>query len=362
MKDNKAAYEAVRGKQKSFTQEVDTVLRRIIKASKIDVVNIESRTKSVDGFCEKAGRDDKDYADPLREITDLSGCRVICYYTSDIEKISNLIEENFDVDQANSIDRLGSDSPQEFGYQSKHIIVSFNADRLRLPDFQEFRKMKAEIQVRTSLQHSWASIEHKLQYKNADHIAPPLRRKLFRIAALLELADEEFNYLEKNIKGVRKDIEERIEGGDLTQTINADSVDIYTISSGVIHEVRDWFKEGGFTVAPAPPSARKPISKLIDTLIVCDIGSVAELDEHLQRVRPRELWREAIKGIHDEWRSISPHPKPVVDTFTIVRMMVLLVANEKLFSKALREVPFGPTLQSSLSKARKLSRPSLMQK
>ncbi len=344
----RSKYGDVRGKQKAFTREVETVLRRVIMSKKLDVVNIEARTKTIDGFCEKAQRDDKSYTDPIREITDLTGCRVICYYTSDIEKISRVIHENFDVDGKNSVDRLFSNSPDQFGYQSKHLVVSFNADRLKLEDFKEFRNMKAEIQIRTSLQHSWAAIEHKLQYKNAEHIAPPLKRKLFRIAALLELADEEFNYLEKNIGTVRKEITKSIGEGDLSQSINVDSVDIYIISSGIIHEVTTYFKEAGFSIAPSPPSARKPIAKLIDTLIVAEIGSVAELEKLLFRINPRSAWKGHVGALYNSWRRLVAHPKPVVDQFTIVRIMVCFASNDKIFRRVLREVPFGPTIQSAL--------------
>ena len=115
-------YSSIRGKQKAFTREIDTVLRRIIKTEKVDVVNVESRTKSVKSFIEKCSRDDKSYLDPIKEITDLTGCRIICYYASDIEKISSLIEKNFAVDNENSIDRLLIENPNQFGYKSKHLV------------------------------------------------------------------------------------------------------------------------------------------------------------------------------------------------------------------------------------------------
>ena len=346
-------YSSIRGKQKAFTREIDTVLRRIIKTEKVDVVNVESRTKSVKSFIEKCSRDDESYFDPIKEITDLTGCRIICYYASDIEKISSLIEKNFAVDNENSIDRLLIENPNQFGYKSKHLVVSFSQSRLRLADFKEFTGMKAEIQVRTSLQHSWAAIEHKLQYKNAEHIAPPLKRKLFRIAALLELADEEFNYLEKNIGYVRKEIEESISEGDLSQGINADSVDIFIISSGLIHEVKEYCEKIGFAVAPPPPNSRKPIGKLIDTLITSEIDSVSSLQKQLFKVTPRASWRTIMQSIFDKWSEDLSYVKPVLDTFTIVRIMVCFSSNEKIFRKILRDVPFGPKVQKAIINTRK---------
>jgi hypothetical protein len=53
------------------------------------------------------------------------------------------------------------------------------------------------VQVRTVLQHAWASISHALQYKQEDDIPRALRRRLARISALLEVADEEFAELNR---------------------------------------------------------------------------------------------------------------------------------------------------------------------
>ncbi|MEO0082548.1 MAG: RyR domain-containing protein, partial [candidate division WOR-3 bacterium] len=51
---------------------------------------------------------------------------------------------------------------------------------------------KAEIQVKTVLQHAWAAIGHDRLYKT-DYTPPPrLQRRLHRIAAILEEADDEF--------------------------------------------------------------------------------------------------------------------------------------------------------------------------
>ena len=51
---------------------------------------------------------------------------------------------------------------------------------------------KAEIQVRTLLQHAWAMISHDRFYKSEFDVPEYFRRELARVAALLESADEEF--------------------------------------------------------------------------------------------------------------------------------------------------------------------------
>lgn len=52
--------------------------------------------------------------------------------------------------------------------------------------------MHAEIQVRTIIQHAWSAISHFIQYKQETAVPSHLQRRLYRIASLFELADEEF--------------------------------------------------------------------------------------------------------------------------------------------------------------------------
>lgn len=52
--------------------------------------------------------------------------------------------------------------------------------------------LKAEIQVRTTLQHAWASIEHKLRYKSDIKLPEEERRELSSIAASFESYDKAF--------------------------------------------------------------------------------------------------------------------------------------------------------------------------
>jgi GTP pyrophosphokinase len=105
-----------------FARQCADLLRSALVSNDVKYFAIEHRAKSIESFREKLGRSGKSYFDPLHEMTDLAGIRVIVSYLPDVDRVVNLCERLFDIDPENSIragDRLGSD---EFGYQSTHVI------------------------------------------------------------------------------------------------------------------------------------------------------------------------------------------------------------------------------------------------
>jgi ppGpp synthetase/RelA/SpoT-type nucleotidyltranferase len=129
-----------------FCGEIERLLRVLLAQTEISIINVESRTKSVESFREKVFRDGKDYRDPLVDITDLVGCRIICYYPSDVDKIEHIVRNNFKVDEKNTpsaSERV--ENPREFGYKSRHLIVLPSDARAALPEFRRFANLKAEV-------------------------------------------------------------------------------------------------------------------------------------------------------------------------------------------------------------------------
>lgn len=184
---------------------------------KIDVVT--SRAKTVASVRQKIVR--KGYKS-LRQMTDLCGIRVVCYYESEIEDIAQHIAREFAVIE-DSIH--GGSQPDTFGYVSRHLLVRLSAGRLDLPEWARFETFTAEIQIRTVLQHAWAAISHSLAYKTADEIPDRTRRRLARVAALLETGDEVFDVYRKEVSVLREEYRISAIGNDWESLpLNLDSV------------------------------------------------------------------------------------------------------------------------------------------
>jgi len=115
----------------------------------------------------------------------------------------------------------------QFGYKSVHYVISLSSPRRDLAEWTEFEKFKAEIQVRTILQHAWAEIDHEIRYKNEENIPIEIKRRIYRLMALFELADEEFQNLKYSTEGVKGKYLEDITWGNLKIKLNVLSLAAY---------------------------------------------------------------------------------------------------------------------------------------
>lgn len=172
------------------------VLHRVLqdeirRISPLAVVQV--RPKSVASFAEKILRKNK-YTDPLRQITDLCGARVITQLKSEAEAACRFIRDHFIVDEANSVDALARLRPSEFGYRSVHYVVQFQPGRFPHVS-RTLWPLKAEIQVRTLLQHAWSDVGHDRLYKSGYEVPEVWEREAARVAAMLENADDAFGHI-----------------------------------------------------------------------------------------------------------------------------------------------------------------------
>lgn len=184
-------YENKINQYNSLGKNVVESIRILLHLAKIKNLSIYFRVKDVDSFLEKTER--KSYEKPFQETEDICGIRIVCYYQKDIAKIEQIIKNEFDI-----IDSFNKETDleyNEFGYRSHHLIASVKKEWEKTPNFRGLSKLKFELQIRTVLMHAWAEIEHNLAYKSKLQTPKQFRRKLHRISAKLEEADEQFEEL-----------------------------------------------------------------------------------------------------------------------------------------------------------------------
>jgi GTP pyrophosphokinase len=181
---------------------VDLVTSLLDEAG-INYLSVTGRTKSVASFAAKAVREvdgHPAYADPLTEITDQIGVRVITYLRDDVDAVADLLS-----DQLTLLDDrdMGQETAADgrWGYASRHLLLTAGAEPGTAAD-DHLRDHRASVQVRTVLQHAWAEFEHDIRYKGTieDEHAPDLNRRFALAAGLLELADREFSAIRDRVQ------------------------------------------------------------------------------------------------------------------------------------------------------------------
>lgn len=274
-------YKKVRPTYVQFTEKLESLFREMLQRKRIQYHLIEPRTKTLTSFKEKITRQDKSYKNPLQEVTDLSGIRVVVYYLEDLNRVAKLIIDEFEVDKDHSVDKTEILKAHEFGYRAIHYVISLSENRKNLLEWKDFKSFKAEIQIRTVLQHAWAAIDHTLRYKKRADIPYQFRRKLFRLSGILELADEEFSVIRTDIESLRKELKKKIEKDDIDLEINVDTLTAYMKSTTVQSLVRI-AKNVDIARVKIEDAEKSDYSQLVQFCKMSGLKKISEINELLK--------------------------------------------------------------------------------
>ena len=229
--------EDYRKQRGSFVQLGDVVhgmLSDITNELGMNVLTVEHRVKEEKSLAGKLERKGDSYSS-LADITDILGCRVVCFLADEIDKIGKKIEANFVVDWENTSDKRALIKEDAFGYLSLHYICSLPFGD-KWPD--EICGKKFEIQIKTVLQHAWSVIHHDIGYKSDFGVPRAIKRQFARLAGLLELADDEFVRARDNMVGYTEDIRRRIATDDADEVaINMISLNEYVLRNKKMQEL-----------------------------------------------------------------------------------------------------------------------------
>ncbi|MEH6952435.1 hypothetical protein V4R08_14040 [Nitrobacter sp. NHB1] len=212
-------------KLQPFYVDLAEVVGRIIKQSlegrEVKIHSVQSRAKDAASFAVKAAMPSEEdpskpkYTNPLHEITDLAGVRIITHFLSTLSDVDDMLRTEFDIVEKSNKGMLLIEADR-FGYQSIHYLLKLKNDRSQLAEYQRFAGSIVEVQVRTILQHAWAEIEHDIQYKSSLTIPTEIRRRFVALAGMLELADREFQAIDDANSTLETVAKTSVEAGNLS--------------------------------------------------------------------------------------------------------------------------------------------------
>lgn len=213
-------------KVQPFYADLAEVVARIIKESiesrNIRVHSVQYRAKEAASFFTKAATPadenptEAKYLEPLKQITDLAGVRIITHFLSTLSEIDAMLVAEFEIVEKSNKGTLLIKADR-FGYQSIHYLVRLKEVRASLPEYARFAGRLIEVQVRTILQHAWAEIEHDIQYKSSTTIPTEIRRRFVALAGMLEIGDREFQAIDDANKKLERAAIKNVEAGNLAE-------------------------------------------------------------------------------------------------------------------------------------------------
>lgn len=277
-------------RHKSLTDSVCTIIENLLISEGIDYLSVTGRTKNKSSALDKIKR--KSYIDPKKQMTDLSGIRMILYFESDVKRVSDLIERSFNVDYENSLNQDELLSTNQMGYRSVHYVCDLGAARHSLPEFRKLANLKFEFQVRTILQHAWAELAHDRNYKFSGKLPREIERNLFLYAGMLEIADKGFDVVSNQIDEYINSLEEKAKVGDLGTEINSLSVRQF---------VKNWAKGNDLNV----DIFDNGLDELVGELIEFGISNLEELEQlipkNYSKVFQKTEKHSTILGVVRSW-------------------------------------------------------------
>jgi putative GTP pyrophosphokinase len=213
----------VRPELEKVTREMQSTIRDVFRDAEPAPLFVAARTKSLESFRDKASRTMLaqepghppvlEFPDPLRQLNDLVGVRVIVSLPHEIREAAHLLKRQrseFDCRSDREKD-IGYIESGTYGYSSRHLIMRTIQNDV-VKEYQRVLGEPAkpngsyifEVQIRTILAHAWSEIEHGIRFKAADPRAwsPYFDRQFIATAAMLESVETVFSELHERYEAV----------------------------------------------------------------------------------------------------------------------------------------------------------------
>lgn len=163
------------------------------------IEHVKTRLKNKKSILDKCERKGVEVSQESirKNIQDIAGIRIICSFRGDIYRVAAMLMQQPDIEVVSYKDYI--ENPKPNGYQSLHMVLEvpiFLTDRID--------KVMVEVQVRTVAMDFWASLEHKIYYKQKLGQVPQyINDALKETADTVSKLDEEMEKINTEMKKLK---------------------------------------------------------------------------------------------------------------------------------------------------------------
>ena len=182
-------YADIKEQCEDLARTIESIVQSTLQEKNVKYQSVTHRVKSVESLKGKLSSPDATKINKsVTEVHDLVGCRVIFYLKKDREEALKHLKT-----ELNGCEKRKPPNPG--GYESPHLIVELNSDRLNLGEYKRFKgaNLKCEIQFTTVLDHAWSELSHDVIYKPEEAIR---RSNAFQVVRNLFSKVKEYHLVE----------------------------------------------------------------------------------------------------------------------------------------------------------------------
>jgi ppGpp synthetase/RelA/SpoT-type nucleotidyltranferase len=269
----------------------------------------------------------------LDSISDLVTVRVLLRFPEDVYKVEEIVCAEFDVDLDHSVPSSGLEDPFRFGYPAVLYTLALSENRSSLREWRKYRGLSFRLELRTVLQEAWATISPRVNM-NVDSVSEKkLKRKLVRLAALLEEADEGFLSLWEEVKDVAVLVPPTPEpdakgDGSVSAERTYSEEELYAFfneGNTVDDTLNKWSSmaiKAGFPIfVPSPNYLRESFQFLCKAFRAAGIDTISEVEKFLAELDEEDRALLQLRAIHGAFEKESSAWR--VDAFSALFLLVL---------------------------------------
>lgn len=170
-----------------FKARLDVLNHSMYGSASHPIHNIQSRVKQKQSIERKLEgmQLSPSFINAKENLQDIAGIRVICYFEKDVELLADQLKKQSDLILIKEKNYIVNPKPN--GYRSYHMIIG-----IQVCTMESIEYYPVELQIRTIGMDFWASMEHRICYKQDRDDKEEVQQELLRYARILKEIEEGF--------------------------------------------------------------------------------------------------------------------------------------------------------------------------